>query len=104
MREEWVLDIKEQCELHGIPFFFKQWGDVKKKKAGRLLQGRTWDQMPAHLETVHAQRLAMLRWGLGQVGDGANRPGVEKPSCIRVGIGIYCVLSRAFAVTGSTRY
>jgi len=54
MREEWVLDIKEQCELHEIPFFFKQWGGVNKKKAGRLLQGRTWDQMPAHIETVHA--------------------------------------------------
>ena len=54
MREEWVLDIKGQCELHGIPFFFKQWGGVNKKKAGRLLQGRTWDQMPVHAEAVHA--------------------------------------------------
>ena len=54
MREEWVLDIKEQCELQSIPFFFKQWGGVNKKKAGRLLQGRTWDQMPARIEAVHA--------------------------------------------------
>jgi len=54
MREEWVLDIKEQCEFHSIPFFFKQWGGVNKKKAGRLLQGRTWDQMPAHAKAVHA--------------------------------------------------
>jgi len=54
MREEWVLDIKEQCELNAIPFFFKQWGGVNKKKAGRLLQGRTWDQMPAHGEAVNA--------------------------------------------------
>jgi protein gp37 len=48
------LDIKGQCELQGIPFFFKQWGGVNKKKAGRLLQGRTWDQMPAHVQAVHA--------------------------------------------------
>ena len=37
-----------------ILFFFKQWGGVNKKKAGRLLQGGTWDQMPAHAKAVHA--------------------------------------------------
>ena len=46
MREEWVLDIRDQCLRQGIPFFFKQWGGVRKKRAGRLLQGRTWDEMP----------------------------------------------------------
>ncbi len=46
MREEWVIDIREQCVRSGVPFFFKQWGGVRKKKAGRELQGRTWDQMP----------------------------------------------------------
>ena len=43
---EWVLDIKEQCEKAKVPFFFKQWGGTNKKKAGRTLQGRTWDEMP----------------------------------------------------------
>lgn len=46
MNEEWVLRIKEQCEEQGVPFFFKQWGGVWKKRAGRTLLGRTWDQMP----------------------------------------------------------
>lgn len=46
MKEEWVLEIKEQCLRAGVPFFFKQWGGVRKKKAGRELQGGIWDQMP----------------------------------------------------------
>jgi protein gp37 len=46
MREEWVLDIQWQCRRARVPFFFKQWGGVHKKKSGRLLQGRTWDEMP----------------------------------------------------------
>lgn len=46
MWEEWVLDIKEQCMGAKVPFFFKQWGGVNKKKAGRLLGGRVWDEMP----------------------------------------------------------
>lgn len=47
MKEEWVLSIQSKCQKEGVPFFFKQWGGVNKKKAGRLLQGRTWDQLPA---------------------------------------------------------
>jgi protein gp37 len=46
MRSEWVLDIRDQCKDAGIPFFFKQWGGTNKKKAGRLLDDRTWDEMP----------------------------------------------------------
>ena len=46
MKEEWVIDIKEQCIRLGVPFFFKQWGGVRKKAAGRELEGRTWDEMP----------------------------------------------------------
>jgi protein gp37 len=47
--EDWVLDIRDQCLRRGIPFFFKQWGGVNKKRRGRDLQGRTWDQTPATL-------------------------------------------------------
>jgi len=47
MEEAWVLEIKEQCLAQAVPFFFKQWGGINKKKAGRLLQGRTWDEIPA---------------------------------------------------------
>jgi len=46
IKEEWVLDIKDQCQRVGVPFFFKQWGGVNKKKSGRELQGRYWDEVP----------------------------------------------------------
>lgn len=44
--EEWVKDIRNQCVSSQVPFFFKQWGGVNKKKTGRLLEGKTWDEMP----------------------------------------------------------
>lgn len=46
MEIAWVLDIRNQCREARVPFFFKQWGGTSKKKAGRLLEGRTWDEMP----------------------------------------------------------
>lgn len=46
MEEDWVLGVKAQCLKARVPFFFKQWGGFNKKKAGRLLQGRTWDELP----------------------------------------------------------
>ena len=46
IKEEWVLEIRKQCEDSGVPFFFKQWGGFNKKKTGRLLEGRTYDEMP----------------------------------------------------------
>lgn len=46
MREEWAQEIREKCENHGVAFFFKQWGGVRKDKAGRKLNGRTYDAMP----------------------------------------------------------
>lgn len=46
MEREWVADIRDQCRAARVPFFFKQWGGINKKKAGRLLDGRTWDEMP----------------------------------------------------------
>jgi protein gp37 len=47
LKEEWVVDIREQCLAANTPFFFKQWGGVRKKRNGRVLQGRTWDEIPA---------------------------------------------------------
>lgn len=46
MKEEWVINIRNQCQENGVPFFFKQWGGKNKKKAGRILEGRTWSEMP----------------------------------------------------------
>jgi protein gp37 len=48
MDETWVIDIRNQCRQSGVPFFFKQWGGVNKKRTGRLLEGRTWDEMPSY--------------------------------------------------------
>lgn len=42
----WVKDIRNQCVEAGVAFFFKQWGGFQKKKTGRTLEGRTWDEMP----------------------------------------------------------
>ncbi len=47
MDPAWVTDLREQCRRSRVPFFFKQWGGANKKKAGRELEGRTWDEMPA---------------------------------------------------------
>ena len=46
MEPSWVIDIKNQCQKMKVPFFFKQWGGVNKKKTGRILEERTWDEMP----------------------------------------------------------
>jgi protein gp37 len=46
MKPEWVEDIKNQCISTDTKFFFKQWGGTNKKKTGRLLDGRTWDEIP----------------------------------------------------------
>jgi protein gp37 len=47
METSWVLGLRDQCQQARVPFFFKQWGGVHKKRMGRVLEGRTWDEMPA---------------------------------------------------------
>lgn len=46
IKREWVTEIRDQCLSAKVPFFFKQWGGPNKKKTGRLLDDRTWDQLP----------------------------------------------------------
>lgn len=46
MQKEWVTSLRDQCRAANIPFFFKQWGGVRKSKGGRELDGRTWDEIP----------------------------------------------------------
>ena len=46
MRPEWAVDIRDQCVAKNVPFFFKQWGGINKKAAGRTLGNRTWDERP----------------------------------------------------------
>jgi protein gp37 len=50
MQKEWVLSLRDQCERAGVAFFFKQWGGVRKGKAGREIDGRTYDGRPARVE------------------------------------------------------
>jgi len=46
MEKEWVTGIRDRCLEMRVPFFFKQWGGVNKKKNGRMLDERTWDEVP----------------------------------------------------------
>lgn len=47
MKAQWARDIRDQCVRKKVPFFFKQWGGTRPKAKGRLLDDRTWDEMPA---------------------------------------------------------
>lgn len=46
MKEEWVVDLRNQCRKAQVPFFFKQWGGFHKSRRGRLLQGKFWEEVP----------------------------------------------------------
>jgi protein gp37 len=67
MPHEWVTGIRNQCVRAGVAFFFKQWGGVQKKRHGRELEGRTWDEMP---ELVHT---LVFRQNTGNVTRDAKR-------------------------------
>jgi len=65
MQPSWVLEIRDQCQRAEVPFFFKQWGGVNKRRAGRLLEGQTWDEYPEPLnsslhETSQQGRLELI--------------------------------------------
>jgi hypothetical protein len=64
MKAEWVMSIRDQCEHAGVAFFFKQWGGVRKKAAGRLLEGRTYDEFPLALSVSAPD--SITRRGLAQ--------------------------------------
>ena len=52
MNEEWVAQIRDRCISREVPFFFKQWGGVNKKRTGRILEGCTWDEMPGNSQAA----------------------------------------------------
>jgi len=56
IKREWVIELRDRCRESGVPFFFKQWGGTDRKKSGRVLDGRTWDQMPE----VHTGRTGLF--------------------------------------------
>jgi len=64
MEAEWVRSIRDLCIKANVAFFFKQWGGVRKKQAGRRLDGKTYDEFPdfSEVETLkNEQRLMLLR-------------------------------------------
>lgn len=60
MESKWVDNIRKQCGQAKVPFFFKQWGGVQKKKFGRLLNGRTYDDMPSRLKSPVPSKLIRI--------------------------------------------
>lgn len=55
MKKEWVMQIRKQCIKQNVPFFFKQWGGINRNKTGRLLEGRTWDEMPIRIVDIEQE-------------------------------------------------
>jgi len=64
IQRNWVVDIRRQCRQAGVAFFFKQWGGVNKKKTGRKLDGRTYDEMPISQNDEDVQQSLSLVSGL----------------------------------------
>ncbi|HEY6943609.1 MAG TPA: phage Gp37/Gp68 family protein [Candidatus Acidoferrum sp.] len=65
LKREWVISIREQCLGSRVPFFFKQWGGYNKKRAGRRLDGRTYDQLPQHIPPGSTAPLnERVKWAL----------------------------------------
>lgn len=62
LKREWVTAIRDQCESAGVAFFFKQWGGVRKKQAGRELDGQTYDGFPARTSNPISSKETALRW------------------------------------------
>ena len=62
LKKEWVISIRDQCSDVGIPFFFKQWGGVHKKRAGRLLDGRTYNGFPTRVLNPVSPLATALGW------------------------------------------
>ena len=63
LNRDWVISIREQCSQDHVPFFFKQWGGRQKKRAGRELDGRTYDEFPRHTRGAFTPSLdERTRW------------------------------------------
>jgi protein gp37 len=62
LKREWVTAIRDQCGDAGVPFFFKQWGGVRKKSAGRELEGRTYNGFPKRTNNPVSPAATALAW------------------------------------------
>jgi protein gp37 len=82
----WVASLRDQCAEAGVPFFFKQWGGVRKSRAGRLLDGRTHDEIPTRPSapvTPDAERLAAIAETEREAARWAADEGMERRESIR---------------------
>src|SRR5271157_4034260 len=66
MEADWVRSIRDQCGAAGVPFFFKQWGGVRKSKSGRLLDGRTHDEAPEQTRVLPSTAASLQAQGLSR--------------------------------------
>ena len=62
MKKDWVISIREQCRQQRVPFFFKQWGGVRKAKNGRRLEGQTYDEYPPRVNAPIPDRESCVRF------------------------------------------
>jgi protein gp37 len=60
MEKRWVVSVRDQCREYRVPFFFKQWGGVRKKRNGRLLDGQTYDEYPRRVPAAIPERASCL--------------------------------------------
>ena len=91
MEPDWVREIRDNCVNSGTPFFFKQWGGVFKKKTGRVLDDRTWDEMP-EAPTPNPQTLPSTPDILSSSMSGARAPGGSHLSHMRPALD-FCICS-----------
>jgi protein gp37 len=75
MKKEWVISLRDQCRESHVPFFFKQWGGVRKKEKGRLLEGRTYDEYPRRVTAPVLEK----EYCLGYAREVMNSPHAMNP-------------------------
>jgi protein gp37 len=79
MKREWVLSIRDQCDRAQVPFFFKQWGGVRKNQAGRQLDGKFYDGVPRRTELPVLDDQSRLA-AIGQIEVHRNKPELSEPT------------------------
>ena len=82
MRKEWVISVRDQCQEYRVPFFFKQWGGVRKAKNGRLLDGRTYDEYPARTVSPIPERASCLAFARDLLD--SFRSTIQRPSLVGI--------------------
>jgi protein gp37 len=78
MKKEWVTSIRRLCRDQRVPFFFKQWGGVRKKQNGRLLDNRTYDEYPNRVSRPIPERAECVAWA-EEFGKGLQARSLQLP-------------------------